>query len=91
MLSRAARSTRPSDAKLHKMVLQDFKPEFALRWAVKDVDLALSEAGDDPPPLLAALSPHWHAAVAAGHGREDVSIAGAVLRPHGTPAQPTSR
>ena len=36
-------------AKLHKMESHDFDPEFALRWAVKDVDLALSEAGSDPP------------------------------------------
>ncbi len=72
-----------ADAKLHKMESRDFDTEFALQWALKDVDLALSEAGSDPPPLLAALSPFWHAAVAAGHGREDVSIASTMLRPHG--------
>ncbi|MDT5030410.1 MAG: hypothetical protein QOC94_581, partial [Actinoplanes sp.] len=27
------------------------------------------------PPLLAALSYQWHTAVAAGHGRQDVSAA----------------
>jgi 3-hydroxyisobutyrate dehydrogenase len=64
-----------ADAKLHKMERGDFAPEFPLEWALKDVDLALEAAGDDKPPLLAALSRQWHAAVAAGHGREDVSAA----------------
>ena len=49
--------------------------EFPLEWALKDVDLALAEAGGATLPLLAALSRQWHAAVAAGHGREDVSAA----------------
>jgi len=64
-----------ADAKLHKMEAGDFAPEFPLEWALKDVDLALAEAGGTPLPLLAALSAQWHAAVAAGHGREDVSAA----------------
>jgi 3-hydroxyisobutyrate dehydrogenase-like beta-hydroxyacid dehydrogenase len=46
----------------------DYAPEFPLQWAVKDVDLALAEAGDSLP-LLAALSRQWHVAVDAGHGR----------------------
>ena len=53
----------------------DFAPEFPLQWALKDVDLALGGAGGDSLPLLAALSRQWHAAVAAGHGREDVAAA----------------
>ena len=64
-----------ADAKLHKMERGDFAPEFALEWALKDVDLALDAAGGDTLPLLAALSRQWHAAVDAGHGREDVSAA----------------
>jgi len=64
-----------ADAKLHKMERGDFAPEFPLEWALKDVDLAISAAGDDNLPLLAALSRQWHAAVDAGHGREDVSAA----------------
>ncbi len=62
-----------ADAKLHKMERGDFAAEFPLQWALKDVDLAIAAAGDDPPPLLIALSRQWHAAVDAGHGREDVS------------------
>jgi 3-hydroxyisobutyrate dehydrogenase len=64
-----------ADAKLHKMERDEFAAEFPLQWALKDVDLALAAAGTDPPPLLAALSPQWHAAVDAGLGREDVSAA----------------
>jgi 3-hydroxyisobutyrate dehydrogenase len=64
-----------ADAKLHKMDQGDFAPEFPLEWALKDVDLALAAAGGDRPPLLAALSTQWHAAVAAGHGRQDISAA----------------
>ena len=64
-----------ADAKLHKMEAGDYAPEFPLQWALKDVDLAVQEAGDASLPLLAALSRQWHAAVDAGHGREDVSAA----------------
>ena len=62
-------------AKLHKMDEQDYAAEFPLEWALKDVDLAIGAAGGEAPPLLAALSGQWHAAVAAGHGRQDVSAA----------------
>jgi 3-hydroxyisobutyrate dehydrogenase len=60
-------------AKLHKMEAGDFAPEFPLAWALKDVDLATAAAGE--LPLLGALSRQWHAAVDAGHGREDISAA----------------
>lgn len=46
-----------------------------MQWAVKDVDLAIEAAGGEAPPLLAALSRQWRAAVRAGHGRDDVSAA----------------
>jgi 3-hydroxyisobutyrate dehydrogenase len=64
-----------ADAKLHKMQAGDFAPEFPLEWALKDVDLAITAAGGDRLPLLEALSQQWHAAVDAGHGRDDVSAA----------------
>jgi 3-hydroxyisobutyrate dehydrogenase len=74
-----------ADAKLHKMERGDFAPEFPLEWALKDVDLAISAAGDDELPLLAALSRQWHAAVDAGHGRDDVSAARLALGRHKQP------
>ena len=64
-----------ADAKLHKMERGDFAPEFPLEWALKDVDLAIEAADGATLPLLAALARQWHAAVEAGHGREDVSAA----------------
>jgi 3-hydroxyisobutyrate dehydrogenase len=70
-----------AEAKLHKMERGDFAPEFPLEWALKDVDLAIGEAGGDaPPPLLGALSGLWHRAVEAGLGREDVSATCLALR-----------
>jgi 3-hydroxyisobutyrate dehydrogenase len=71
-----------ADAKLHKMERGDFAPEFPLEWALKDVDLAISAAGDDTLPLLAALSRQWRAAADAGHGHEDVSAARLALGHH---------
>jgi 3-hydroxyisobutyrate dehydrogenase len=62
-------------AKFHKMDQRDFAAEFPLEWALKDVDLAIDATRGDIPPLLAALSSQWHAAVAAGHGRQDISAA----------------
>jgi 3-hydroxyisobutyrate dehydrogenase len=73
-----------ADAKLHKMQRGDYAPEFPLQWALKDVDLAIEAAGGDAPPLLAALSRQWRAAVQAGHGREDVSAARLALADGGT-------
>jgi 3-hydroxyisobutyrate dehydrogenase len=64
-----------ADAKLHKMDRQEYAAEFPLEWALKDVDLAISAARGEAPPLLAALSAQWHAAVAAGYGRQDISAA----------------
>jgi 3-hydroxyisobutyrate dehydrogenase len=64
-----------ADAKFHKMDRGDFAAEFPLEWALKDVDLVIDAAGGQPLPLLAALSGQWHAAVAAGYGRQDISAA----------------
>ena len=75
-----------ADAKLHKMDRQDYAAEFPLEWALKDVDLAISAAGGQAPPLLAALSGQWHAAVAAGYGRQDISAARLALA---SPSRPT--
>ncbi len=74
-----------ADAKLHKIERGDFAPEFPLQWALKDVDLAISAAAGTTLPLLTALSRQWHAAVDAGHGRQDVSAARLAL---GTPPPP---
>jgi 3-hydroxyisobutyrate dehydrogenase len=64
-----------ADAKFHKIDRGDFAAEFPLEWALKDVDLVIDAAHGAAPPLLAALSDQWHAAVAAGYGRQDISAA----------------
>ena len=74
-----------ADAKLHKMDVGDYAAEFPLEWALKDVDLAIDAAGGQAPPLLAALSAQWHEAVAAGHGRQDISAARLALDPQTQP------
>ena len=71
-----------ADAKLHNMQSGNFAPEFPLEWALKDVDLAIEAAAGDQLPLLEALSRQWHAAVKAGHGREDISAARLALGHH---------
>ena len=74
-----------ADAKLHKMDRGDYTAEFPLEWALKDVDLAISAAAGQAPPLLGALSRQWHTAVAEGHGRQDISAARLALA-SGSPA-----
>ena len=78
-----------ANAKFHKMDRRDFAAEFPLEWALKDVDLAIGAAHGGTLPLLAALSGQWHTAVAAGHGRQDVSAARLALGSpsHGSPRQ----
>jgi 3-hydroxyisobutyrate dehydrogenase len=71
-----------AEAKLHKMERRDFAPEFPLEWALKDVDLAIGAAGSASLPLLEALSREWRGAVAAGHGRDDVSATYLALDGH---------
>lgn len=59
--------------KLAKIDTGDESPDFSLRWATKDVDLALAEAGDQTLPVAAAIDHRWHALVEAGLGQADVS------------------
>lgn len=61
-------------SKAHKIDAGDYSAEFALEWALKDVDLALSSVLDRLP-ALAAISDQWHRAAAEGYGRLDLSAA----------------
>jgi 3-hydroxyisobutyrate dehydrogenase len=61
-------------AKFEKIGRGDYEHEFALAWALKDVDLALS-ATQGHLPVLAAIANQWHRAVTAGYGDLDVSAA----------------
>ena len=62
-------------AKLAKIEAADDEPDFALRWAVKDVDLAVVAAGDRTLPVADAIGRRWHGLVSEGLGEADVSAA----------------
>jgi 3-hydroxyisobutyrate dehydrogenase-like beta-hydroxyacid dehydrogenase len=84
-------------AKLGKIAAEDFDPDFALQWALKDVGLTLTAATDgkdaagtgaagtgaceDTLPVLAAVARQWRSAEAAGLGPLDVSAARLALEP----------
>jgi 3-hydroxyisobutyrate dehydrogenase len=69
-------------AKLAKMDTGNYDPEFPLQWALKDVDISATEAGDPPLPVLSAISDQWHAAADAGLGRQDISAVRRALKPN---------
>jgi 3-hydroxyisobutyrate dehydrogenase len=64
-----------AQAKLAKIDAGDESPDFSLRWATKDIDLALAEAGDQALPVAAAIGRRWHQLIEAGLGKADVSAA----------------
>ena len=49
--------------KFRRIARGEYSEEFALALALKDVHLALSEAGPDRFPVLAALAEEWTAIV----------------------------
>jgi 3-hydroxyisobutyrate dehydrogenase len=61
--------------KLAKIDAGDESPDFSLRWATKDVDLALTEGGERALPVAATIDRRWHELVEAGLGDADVSAA----------------
>ncbi len=62
-------------AKLEKMMEQDFHADFSLDWALKDLDLAVSEGGADAAPIAHAISERWQNLVDTGSSGLDVSAA----------------
>jgi 3-hydroxyisobutyrate dehydrogenase len=61
--------------KLAKMLEQDDHADFSLDMALKDLDLATSEAGTDVAPLAAAIAQRWRGLVENGWSGLDVSAA----------------
>jgi 3-hydroxyisobutyrate dehydrogenase len=61
--------------KLAKIDAGDESPDFSLRWATKDVDLALAEGKERALPIAAMIDRRWHQLVDAGLGDADVSAA----------------
>jgi 3-hydroxyisobutyrate dehydrogenase len=70
-------------AKARAALAGEFAPGFALRLAYKDVGLALDAARQQhlELPVTDALVRRWQAAIADGHGDEDVSAVIAAARP----------
>jgi 3-hydroxyisobutyrate dehydrogenase len=63
-------------AKLHRIVGQDFRSDFSLAWALKDLELVAAEAGPEVAPAAHAIAERWRLLVREGQGGLDVSAAG---------------
>jgi 3-hydroxyisobutyrate dehydrogenase len=66
--------SRWESGKFRRIAQGDYSEEFALALALKDVHLALSEAGPDRFPVLAALSQEWNQIVDRGLGHQDITV-----------------
>jgi 3-hydroxyisobutyrate dehydrogenase len=64
-------------AKANAMIDHQFEPGFALRLAHKDVELAVSAASRHglTLPIIEQVDARWAAAIAEGHGDQDVAVA----------------
>jgi 3-hydroxyisobutyrate dehydrogenase len=62
-------------AKLERILDADFRPDFSLDLALKDLDLVGADAGTDAAPIAAAIAKRWHQLVANGASGLDVSAA----------------
>jgi 3-hydroxyisobutyrate dehydrogenase len=62
-------------AKLEKMIDADFRPDFSLDWALKDLELVGADAGVDAAPVAAVIADRWHSLVENGSSGLDVSAA----------------
>jgi 3-hydroxyisobutyrate dehydrogenase len=62
-------------AKLQRMLDEDFHADFALDWALKDLDLVAYDADLEVAPVAAAIADRWRDLVRSGSGGLDVSAA----------------
>jgi 3-hydroxyisobutyrate dehydrogenase len=68
-------ASRYALAKLAKMLDEDYHADFALDWALKDLDLAASVAGTGVLPVVTTIADRWRGLVRQGSGGLDVSAA----------------
>jgi 3-hydroxyisobutyrate dehydrogenase len=61
--------------KLAKMEQGDYSADFALEWALKDLDLTLAASGAGTTPLVGSIAERWRGLVAQGYGHLDISAA----------------
>jgi 3-hydroxyisobutyrate dehydrogenase len=70
-------------AKLQRIAQGDFSVQFALSLALKDVHLALDDAGRERFPALAALAEEWQEVVGLGFGESDLTVVARALEQQG--------
>jgi 3-hydroxyisobutyrate dehydrogenase len=70
-------------AKLERIAQGDFSVQFALSLALKDVHLALEDAGSERFPALAALAEEWQEVVGLGFGDSDLTVVAQALEQQG--------
>ncbi len=70
-------------AKLERIARGDFSVQFALSLALKDVHLALADAGSDRFETLAALADEWEEVVGLGLGESDLTVVAQALEQQG--------
>ncbi|HWE65683.1 MAG TPA: NAD(P)-dependent oxidoreductase [Acidimicrobiales bacterium] len=75
--------------KLTRMVEHDYHTDFSLSWALKDLDLADTEAGPGVVPVADAIAARWRHLVDAGSGGLDVSAARQGLGPDPSTSVPS--
>jgi 3-hydroxyisobutyrate dehydrogenase len=61
--------------KLTRMIEQDYRADFALDWALKDLDLVTAAAGTEVAPIAVAIANRWRRLVRQGSSGLDVSAA----------------
>jgi 3-hydroxyisobutyrate dehydrogenase len=62
-------------AKLARMIDEDYHADFALEWALKDLDLVAVSAGSGVAPIAGAIAERWRTLVNEGSSGLDVSAA----------------
>jgi 3-hydroxyisobutyrate dehydrogenase len=62
-------------AKLAKIQSADDGADFALGWALKDLELIRASVGSGPAPIALAIADRWRTLVDRGFGGLDVSAA----------------
>ena len=77
-------------SKLTRMTEGDFRADFALDWALKDLDLVATAASNDVAPIAAAIAQRWRVLVRNGSSGLDVAAARQGLGPKPPPADATS-
>lgn len=77
-------------SKLARMVEGDYQADFALDWALKDLDLVATAAPADVAPIAAAIAKRWRGLVHAGSSGLDVAAARQGLG-HEPPQPPVTR